>query len=35
MAMALAIGIGLQNFLEGAAISLPLARRGPSRGRGS
>lgn len=33
MAMALAIGIGLQNFPEGAAISLPLAREGMSRGR--
>ena len=33
MAMALAIGIGLQNFPEGAAISLPLVREGMSRGR--
>lgn len=33
MAFALAIGIGLQNFPEGAAISLPLAREGMSRGR--
>ena len=33
MAMALAIGIGLQNFPEGAAISLPLAREGMSRRR--
>lgn len=33
MAFALAIGIGLQNFPEGAAISLPLAREGFSRGR--
>lgn len=33
MAVALAIGIGLQNFPEGAAISLPLAREGLSRGR--
>lgn len=31
MAVALAIGIGLQNFPEGAAISLPLAREGMSR----
>ena len=31
MAIALAIGIGLQNFPEGAAISLPLAREGMSR----
>lgn len=33
MAVALALGIGLQNFPEGAAISLPLAREGMSRGR--
>ena len=33
MALALAIGIGLQNFPEGAAISLPLAREGMSRRR--
>ena len=33
MAFALAIGIGLQNFPEGAAISLPLAREGMSRRR--
>lgn len=33
MAMALAVGIGLQNFPEGAAISLPLAREGMSRRR--
>jgi ZIP family zinc transporter len=31
MAFALAIGIGLQNFPEGAAISLPLMREGMSR----
>ena len=31
MAVALAIGMGLQNFPEGAAISLPLAREGMSR----
>ncbi len=31
MAFALAIGIGLQNFPEGAAVSLPLAREGMSR----
>ena len=33
MALALAAGIGLQNFPEGAAISLPLAREGMSRRR--
>ena len=33
MAVALALGIGLQNFPEGAAISLPLAREGMSRGK--
>lgn len=33
MAMALAIGMGLQNFPEGAAISLPLRREGLSRGK--
>ncbi len=33
MAMALAIGIGLQNFPEGAAISLPLARGHESSAR--
>lgn len=33
MAFALAIGIGLQNFPEGAAVSLPLAREGMSRGK--
>ncbi|WP_310599993.1 ZIP family metal transporter [Desulfobulbus sp.] len=32
-AIALAIGIGLQNFPEGAAVSLPLRREGLSRGR--
>lgn len=32
-AMALAIGIGLQNFPEGAAISLPLKQEGMSRGK--
>lgn len=31
MAFALALGIGLQNFPEGAAISLPLRREGMSR----
>ena len=29
----LALGIGLQNFPEGAAVSLPLRREGLSRGR--
>ena len=33
MAFALAAGIGLQNFPEGAAISLPLAREGMTRRR--
>ena len=33
MAFALAIGIGLQNFPEGAAVSLPLRREGFSRGK--
>lgn len=33
MAVALAIGMGLQNFPEGAAISLPLRREGMSRGK--
>lgn len=33
MATALAIGMGLQNFPEGAAISLPLRREGVSRGK--
>lgn len=32
-AFALAIGIGIQNFPEGAAISLPLRREGMSRGK--
>ena len=32
-AIALAVGIGLQNFPEGAAVSLPLRRDGHSRGR--
>ena len=32
-ALALAIGIGLQNFPEGAAISLPLRQEGVSTGR--
>ena len=32
-AMALAVGIGLQNFPEGAAISLPLRQEGFSTGR--
>lgn len=32
-AMALAIGIGIQNFPEGAAISLPLRQEGMSRGK--
>ena len=32
-AAALALGIGIQNFPEGAAISLPLYQRGKSRGR--
>ncbi|MBU9736763.1 ZIP family metal transporter [Diplocloster agilis] len=32
-AMALAIGIGIQNFPEGAAISLPLRQEGVSTGR--
>ncbi|MEN6469942.1 MAG: ZIP family metal transporter [Clostridiaceae bacterium] len=32
-AMALAIGIGIQNFPEGAAISLPLRQEGMSVGR--
>ena len=31
--MALAIGMGLQNFPEGAAISLPLRREGMTRGK--
>lgn len=32
-AMALALGIGLQNFPEGAAVAVPLRREGFSRGR--
>jgi ZIP family zinc transporter len=32
-AMALAIGIGLQNFPEGAAVSMPLRREGISKGK--
>ena len=32
-AITLAIGIGLQNFPEGSAISLPLRREGISRGK--
>jgi ZIP family zinc transporter len=32
-ALALAIGIGLQNFPEGTAVSLPLRREGISRGK--
>ncbi len=32
-AMTIAIGIGLQNFPEGAAVSLPLRREGYSRGK--
>lgn len=32
-AILLAIGIGLQNFPEGAAVSLPLRREGYSRGK--
>ena len=32
-ALALAVGIGLQNFPEGAAISLPLRQEGMSTGR--
>ena len=31
-AISLALGIGLQNFPEGAAVSLPLRREGLSRG---
>ena len=31
--MALAIGIGIQNFPEGAAVALPLRQEGASRGR--
>jgi ZIP family zinc transporter len=32
-AMVLALGIGLQNFPEGSAVSLPLRREGFSRGK--
>ena len=32
-AIALAVGIGLQNFPEGTAVSMPLRREGMSRGR--
>jgi ZIP family zinc transporter len=32
-AVALAVGIGLQNFPEGLAVSMPLRREGLSRGR--
>jgi ZIP family zinc transporter len=32
-AVALAIGIGIQNFPEGTAVSMPLRREGMSRGR--
>ncbi|MFO7652594.1 MAG: ZIP family metal transporter [Candidatus Krumholzibacteriia bacterium] len=32
-AIALAVGIGLQNFPEGSAVSLPLRREGVSRGK--
>ena len=32
-AMTLALGIGVQNFPEGAAVSLPLRQQGMSRGR--
>jgi len=32
-AIALAIGIGIQNFPEGAAVSVPLRRQGMSRGK--
>lgn len=32
-AVALAIGIGLQNFPEGSAVSIPLRREGMSRGK--
>ncbi|HSK99323.1 MAG TPA: ZIP family metal transporter [Rubrobacteraceae bacterium] len=32
-AIALALGIGLQNFPEGTAVSMPLRREGMSRGR--
>ncbi|MCK5731702.1 MAG: ZIP family metal transporter, partial [Tenericutes bacterium] len=32
-AIALAIGIGIQNFPEGAAVSIPLRREGMKRGK--
>ena len=32
-AIALAVGIGLQNFPEGTAVSMPLRREGMGRGR--
>ena len=32
-AMALALGIGIQNFPEGLAVSMPLRREGLSRGK--
>lgn len=32
-ALTIAVGIGLQNFPEGAAVSIPLRREGYSRGR--
>jgi len=32
-AIALAVGIGIQNFPEGIAVSMPLRRQGVSRGR--
>ena len=32
-AAALALGIGIQNFPEGAAVALPMAEAGRSRGR--
>ena len=32
-ALTLAIGIGIQNFPEGSAVSLPLRRDGMSRGK--
>jgi len=32
-AIALAVGIGIQNFPEGAAVSIPLRREGLSRSR--
>jgi ZIP family zinc transporter len=32
-ALALALGIGLQNFPEGSAVALPLRREGMSRGK--